>query len=261
VDGYSNAFLKAMDKALATLPRDRFTSAADWLAMLDGKPAGKGAGPSAGTSKATPKAAIAPKPKPETKSRARVLAAIGLAVPIIGGVFIMQSGSDDTSAAVATPTATAESTPASVDVAAAIPGLETAPELSAQEAPASDLTTLLNIEAAATAQPETAAPEAGAVANEDLSAALNLGAPAEVEAPIEAAVLAPELPDGIESFNLPQIKSAWTIDLNAVPADGIYAINGIALDAVGDVDTALHQIMQPDRSSDPPDVPARWRGF
>ena len=245
VDGYSDAFLKAMDKALATLPRDRFTSAAEWLAMLDGKQVAK----STGTSKAIPKAAlVGAQPKSATKSRARVLAAIGLAVPIMGGIFVMQSGSDEPSVEVATPAA--ESTPATVVETAAIPGLATAPELSEQEAPASDLTTLLNIEAAATAQSETATPEAGALANEDLSAALNLGAPAAVEEPAaeaepaEVAEPAPELPAGFESFNLPQIQSAWTIDLTSVPADGIYAIDGVALDGVGDVDTALHQIMQ-----------------
>jgi len=244
VKGYSNTFLSAMDKALSTLPRDRFASADDWLAVLDGKQAAK----SSGMSKATPTAATSAKPKPATKSRTRVLAAIGLAVPIMGGVYVMQSNSADPLEAVATPTA--ESTQASVDVAAAIPGLETASELTEQEAPASDLTALLSIEAAATGQPETALPEAGSLADENLSAALNLGAS------LEAAEPASELPAGIESFNLPQIQSAWTIDLTAVPADGIYAINGIALDAVGDVvdavgdvDTALHQIMQPPEGS------------
>ncbi len=43
VDGYPDHFLRAIDKALRVLPRDRFQSADEWLAATEGKISSEGA--------------------------------------------------------------------------------------------------------------------------------------------------------------------------------------------------------------------------
>lgn len=80
IAGYDPAFLAAIDKALAILPKDRLQSASDWLAMIDGQvpPAGKQA----------PAAAPAPAPAQAGRSRGPLM----LAVAAVAGLALFGGG-------------------------------------------------------------------------------------------------------------------------------------------------------------------------
>ena len=288
VEGYSEKFLMGLDKALATLPKNRFSSAQSWLDYL----AGSEAGTATNISQDVSKAALAPEPAATSKTKARVLALVGLAVPIMGGAYVMSSGGDNPTVAESAVASTIESTEAPVEVANADIASADAPLVTEETVPEADLSALLNIAAAATAQAEAASAQAeeaartaeavipvevlqtetsepvevasdvAASAVPDLAAAEDvspvstdpidpapeaavaedapLAAVSETTAELES--IAPTLI--LETFDLPQINSAWTVDLAGVPADAAYAIGEVTLPSLEEVETTLHQLMQ-----------------
>ncbi|WP_299732174.1 serine/threonine protein kinase [uncultured Tateyamaria sp.] len=91
-----------------------------------------------------------------------------------------------------------------------------------------------------------------AAEDEIVSAGLSLEqdeATVEAELVLEPLADTPEAaPDFlVESFDLPQVTSAWSVDLTGVlpvATDTVYAINGMSLEANSEIDSALHQMMQ-----------------
>ena len=250
---YSEQFLRGIDRALAILPNDRFSSAQQWLELLSGHGNADDAATHA-KSKETLANASAPLPKTSKMSRARILGAIGLAIPIIGGVAVLQMSGDGPSVEETT-VALADS---NSSVTAVATGTIPAIAPGASDPIASDIAPS-NTGAAQVA--DTVAP---ALAN-DLS--LTLGLPAANDAlasagvstlqettdlePVRASLVADTNDTPIEaimeSFDLPQVVSAWSVDLTGslpAPAETIYEINGLPLDSGAEIDTVLHQMMQ-----------------
>lgn len=101
--GYSTPFLQCIDKAMAVLSKDRIASVDAWLGLLEG------AVPFDESSERTPTNGATSGAEDETKSvmKSRILAGIGLAVPMIGAIYMLTVGNDETAAPVTAPTAQA----------------------------------------------------------------------------------------------------------------------------------------------------------
>ncbi|MFK7754845.1 MAG: serine/threonine protein kinase [Sedimentitalea sp.] len=320
---YSDAFLRGIDTALEILPKDRLASADLWLNLLNGTDR---AGDAAAPAKSKAPKTIAPAVKTGSKTKARLLGVVGLAIPIIGAVYVLQNNGDEPSSQ-ATTAALADAGP-TFSVAGTnpipVPTPSAVPNPPKDTAAALDLSAILNLPTAP-AQPETSSPEALTPA--DLIEAALLGnaqktvdiAPtatepavtvpkttepavavptldAEVANPVDpaladaadlvlerpvtldelalAAISVPQdtaVPDTaqsllallapepqletpvatpkviIESFDLPQITSAWSVDLTGVlpvATDTIYAINNVPLEQGVQIDTVLHQMLK-----------------
>ena len=133
VEGYDDNFLKALDKSLEVLPKDRIASAADWIAMMDGQ-MGTGAkvAAAAAPAKAAPKTKpiVSPSAAPaqEKKSANKTLLLVSVAAVALSAVGVLtQSGVFSSDDAVpgneaSVPAATA---PAGEDVALVEPSVET----------------------------------------------------------------------------------------------------------------------------------------
>ena len=138
---YEDAFLAALDKALAVLPKDRLQSAQAWIDMIDGTHGNvtplKVAAPAAG-------AATAPAEPSAPKSKMPLLLGSAAVVALLVGVGVMtMTGGEDTTA----PVAAVLQEPAPVETAAAEP-VETTP------APVEEVAPVV----AATPEPIVAAP-------------------------------------------------------------------------------------------------------
>jgi serine/threonine protein kinase len=91
IDGYDSAFLAAIDKALAILPKDRLQSAQDWLAMMGGQTVAQ---PAAAPASQTKSSQTPASQTPAASKRPVGLIAAGLvAVAVLGGVLAMNTGS------------------------------------------------------------------------------------------------------------------------------------------------------------------------
>ena len=100
---YEPAFLTAMDKALAVLPKDRVQSAKEWIEMMDGGHSNVTplkVGTAVAQEEATP--AAAPTPVGQTKSKMPLLLGSAAAVALLVGVGVMtMTGGDDAPVATA----------------------------------------------------------------------------------------------------------------------------------------------------------------
>lgn len=177
---YDEAFLGALDKALAVLPKDRLQSAKEWLDAMDGVQGNVTPLKVAASNKAPTPAANVAAPK---KSNVPILLGSAAAVALIVGIGVvtMTGGADApvTAPAVATSQAPAETAP--VEETAAPTVAETAPQ---DAAPAPGTPTRFSFQPEAPAVVETPAP----VASE-------APAPVIVEEPVETAT-APVVVEG-----------------------------------------------------------------
>lgn len=296
VSEYSEPFLQGIDTALNMIPKDRFESAEQWLALLSG-------------SETTPIRALTvvtkplPRSVPDVKKKSRVLAALGLAIPVIGGAAYLYFNNDGTPPAeIAATSTTVEASPS---VAEAAPELEAVPVPVPSDTAASspDLAAALNIAAVDADAAANLGPADNASPFGDLGAALNLSdvapssnttapqAPAvtssnqtasspsldaSVTTDIAPAAGAPELPTeevgtlsedvallpsaaeapseildvepetNIERFDLPQVTSAWSVDLAGLPVNTwgtVYSVNGLPLGNDVPFEASLHEML------------------
>ncbi len=127
---YDDNFLKALDQALAVLPKDRVQSAKDWIRFMDGldgnvTPLNPASKPAKDAGKP------AAKPASAQKSKMPVLLGSAAAVALLVGVGVMTMGGGDEAPAVQ-PTATVTEAPAPVEAPAQV----AAPAPAPVEAPA-----------------------------------------------------------------------------------------------------------------------------
>lgn len=87
VEGFDDNFLKAMDKSLEVLPKNRVQSAQDWISMMNGVAV---AAP-AGAAPAVEKAVAATAPALESKSKVGVLMASAAVIALVGVGVVTQT--------------------------------------------------------------------------------------------------------------------------------------------------------------------------
>lgn len=256
VSDYSEPFLLGIDRALAVLPKDRIASARHWLDLLNGATS-SGTVVKLGSAKSN-----GPTPPSEStiNKKARVLAAIALAIPIVGAAVVLNQSDEDLP--VASPVAEISEPDTTVSVAAADPSPTALPVPSSGEVVETDLTAALNIPSSDTITP---------IASAETSALFPTGpiAPASVEGPdasdasdvaalqiatleslvsasaLDTEILSEDSAIDIESFALPQVTSAWSVDLTGAlsgTSGKIYAIDGLPFDGDTKVETVLHTI-------------------
>ena len=180
IDAFDVDFLKALDKSLEVLPKDRVQSAQDWLDMMDGKVTNAAVAPAvAGSAGASPvdAAVAASAPAAESKSKIGLLMASAAVIAVVGVGAAMTLGGGGEADDAADAEAQATPTPTSEDVAVA----DTA-EADAQKIAEEEAQRVAAAEAQAEAEAEAqrlAEAEAQAAAAQQLAAA---EAAAEAEA-------------------------------------------------------------------------------
>ena len=189
---YEPAFLTAMDRALAVLPKDRVQSAKEWIEMMDGGHSNVTplkVGNAVAQEEASATSAAAPKPADQAKSKMPLLLGSAAAVALLVGVGVMtMTGGDDAPVAaapapVAAPVVAEAPAPVEEPAAAELPAFLTQP--ATEEAPVAE---------AAPEAPATPAPAEEEVAVAEPAPAVEEPAPVvETPAPSVAEELAQEL--------------------------------------------------------------------
>ncbi|WP_159803929.1 serine/threonine-protein kinase [Litoreibacter roseus] len=262
VEGYPEAYLKSIDRALAVLPKDRFQSMEDWLDMIDGKDVADGnviplnvGEPRAEAPKPESTADVEPvveaavastlATEPANKNKAILLGSVAAAAIVAVGVaYVALSPSEPTEvAAVDAPSIQA-------DVAAVAPAVE-APSTTETPAPAEAVETpvIAAPEVVVEAPVEPAAPTAA-----DVMATLN---PATIDdvftpapeaelvdpAPTAAEVMAAVEPSAIQDVFVPPQSSEFTDEIMAaVPPS---AIEDVFVPETLEVDIPLAERVSP----------------
>ncbi len=152
VSEYSAAFVQGIDTAMAILPKDRFETADHWLDLLQGTNTATAAAAPVKSKEAIPFKAD-PKSQVSSKAKARWLGGIGLAIPVFGAVYMLQSNTNSPAVEeTAAPSAIAEPVQLTAD---ANPTADVASEAAD---PAADLNTLLNLTTATASAEATEVP-------------------------------------------------------------------------------------------------------
>ncbi|MEP3636435.1 MAG: protein kinase [Paracoccaceae bacterium] len=189
IKGYDDAFLSAIDKSLAILPKDRIASAGDWIDMIEGRAVSEGAAALAAKKKAKPEVVAGPVGPKSRKGMLLATAAIVGLVAIGASTQLNLFGGDEA----ASTGVVASDTPEEVSVAP-VESLEVAePEVVGSVL--DDIATLTTEEAGAAvpAEAEEVAP-ADLVAG--LIADLEASTPASTDgAPEDSIPLDPIAPD------------------------------------------------------------------
>ncbi|MGJ8622123.1 MAG: serine/threonine protein kinase [Yoonia sp.] len=164
---YDDNFLKALDKALEVLPKDRVQSAKDWIRLIDGLDGNvTPLNPGVATAKDAAKPSKTLATAPAKKSKMPVLLGSAAAVALLVGVGVMTMGGGDDAPVVEAPVAeapaveapavetTAVETPAPVTAPAADPAPETV--VAEEAAPVEEAPAVIAAVEEALAEPEAA---------------------------------------------------------------------------------------------------------
>lgn len=199
---YDDNFLKALDKALAVLPKDRVQTAKEWLAMMEGvqgnvTPLNLATAAPAAAEAAAPAAAAA---AAGGSSKMPILLGSAAAVALLVGVGVFMMGGGDAEVTAPVAEAPAAPAPAPATETAAAPEAPAATETAEAAAPTTtadtaDLPIFLQPRPAAPAEEAAStAPEVAETPAEDTTAPAVAEAPAEPVAPVETPEVAEVAP-------------------------------------------------------------------